>query len=358
MMNKRISKLKEELSNKNIDSCLIFKPENRRYISNFTGTTGYVLITEKRNIFATDFRYTQQAKEQCSEFEVKELTKDYTIFNLLNELEIENLGIEEDFVTYGFVNELKEKSTDINIMTLNSLLTKIRMIKEEEEVKLIKEAALITDKAFEHIISYIKPGMKENKISIELEHFMKKLGAEGPSFNFIVASGKRSSMPHGVASDKVIEDGDFVTIDMGCKYKGYCSDMTRTFVMGKASDKQKKIYNTVLKAQIKALENVKPGITGFDLDKIARDVIKKEGYGEYFGHGLGHGVGLEIHELPRLAEHNSAKIEMEAGMVITDEPGIYIPGFGGVRIEDLAVVTKDGVKILSESTKELLEINN
>lgn len=357
-MNKRISKLKEKLSNKNIDSCLIFKPENRRYLSKFTGTTGYVLITKKRNIFATDFRYVQQANEQCSEFEVKKLTKDYTIFNLLNELEIENLGIEEDFVTYGFVNELKEKLTDINIKTLNSLLTKIRMIKDEEEVKLIKEAALITDKAFEHIISYIKPGMKEKTISIELEHFMKKLGAEGPSFNFIVASGKRSSMPHGVASDKVIEEGDFVTIDMGCKYKGYCSDMTRTFVMGKASDKQRKIYNTVLKAQTKVLENVKPGITGFDLDKIARDVIKNEGYGEYFGHGLGHGVGLEIHELPRLAEHNSAKVEMEAGMVITDEPGIYIPSFGGVRIEDLAVVTKDGVNVLSESTKELLEINN
>jgi len=353
----RVERLKEKIAQQNLDAILLHKPENRRYISGFTGSTGFAIITKDKAVFATDFRYAEQAKEQCHGFEIKDLNNEYTIYDLLKELNINILGIEDDFSTYDFVISLKEKG-GLEIVPLKGLLTQLRMIKDENEIKLINKAAEITDAAFNHIIEIIKVGMTEKDVANILEYFMKSQGADGPSFSFIVASGKRSSMPHGVASEKTIEEGDFVTIDMGCKYKGYCSDMTRTFVMGNASDRQKEIYNTVLLAQEKALEAIKPGITGFELDKIARDLISDKGYGEYFGHSLGHGVGLEIHELPRLVQNEVGNIKMESGMVVTDEPGIYIPNFGGVRIEDLVVVTKDGYDVLSKSTKELLEINN
>lgn len=196
--------------------------------------------------------------------------------------------------------------------------------------------------------------MKEKEVALELEMFMKKQGASAISFDIIVASGLRSALPHGRASDKVIENGDFVTMDFGCVFNGYCSDMTRTVVMGKASDKHKKVYETVLRAQEAALEAIKPGISGKEADKVARDIITGEGFGEYFGHGLGHGVGLEVHEAPRLAPIGE-KI-LEKNMVVTDEPGIYIPEFGGVRIEDLIVVTDNGCERLSTSPKKLIEI--
>lgn len=353
----RVNKLLDNLRKYNTDGVLIFKPENRRYFSGFTGTTGYIVITEEKKIFASDFRYMEQAKEQCKGYIIKEISEKYTIYDILKELNIKNLAVEDDFITYQFILNLEKHIAGLNIVPLEGLLTKIRMIKDKDEIELISKAAKITDDAFTHILNFVRPGVKEIEISNELEAYMKKQGASGASFIFIVASGLRSSMPHGVASEKIIEEGDFVTIDMGCIYKGYCADMTRTIVVGKATEKQRKIYNIVLKAQEEVLKEIKPGITGYELDKIARDIITKEGYGENFGHGLGHGVGLEVHELPRLANSDKAKIAMESGMVITDEPGIYIPEFGGVRIEDLILVTEDGCKILSHSTKDLLEIN-
>lgn len=353
----RVNKLLDNLKKYDTDGVLIFKPENRKYFSGFTGTTGYIIITQEKRIFATDFRYIQQAKKQCKGFVIKEIDNNYTIYHLLKDLNINKLAVEDDFITYQFIRNLRKNIKGLEIIPLEGLLTKIRMVKDKKEIELISKAAKITDDAFSHILNFIRPGVKEIEISNELEYYMKNQGAEGASFSFIVASGKRSSMPHGVASEKVLEDGDFITIDMGCIYKGYCSDMTRTVVLGKASKEQKKIYNIVLKAQEEVLKSIKPGITGYDLDKIARDIITDEGYGDNFGHGLGHGVGLEVHELPRLANSDKAKIQLEPGMVITDEPGIYISNFGGVRIEDLIVVTEDGYKILSNSTKELLEIN-
>lgn len=352
----RVNKLRSKMNENAIDNILVFKPQNRKYLSNFTGSTGFVLITKESNYFATDFRYIEQAKVQCKGFEIVELNNEFTIFSLLNKLNITKLGIEETYITYNFVNQLKDEVEDINLIKSDKLVNDLRLIKDLEEINLIEKAAEITDKAYEHILKIIKPGMIERDIAIELEYFMRKNGAEGPSFSFIVASGERSALPHGVASSKVINNGDIVTIDMGCIYKGYCSDMTRTFVLGKANDKQKEIYNIVLKAQKTALQAIKPGITGYEVDKIARDIIESYGYGKYFGHGLGHGVGLEVHEQPRLAKHDSAKKMLRSGMVVTDEPGIYIPDFGGVRIEDLIAITDDGYKVLSKSNKELIEI--
>lgn len=353
-MNNKVNRLKKSLKEKNLDSAIVFKPENRRYLSGFTGSSGYVVVTEDRELFITDFRYVQQATSQCKGFEIIEHTNDKTIYDILNDLGLKKLGFEDEFVTVSQYNDFSEKLNDIGLIPLKDTLAKIRIIKDDDEINLIRKAAEIADKTFEYICSIIKPGITEWEVSLEIEGFMKKNGASGTSFESIVASGKRSSLPHGVASQKVIEDGDFVTLDFGCIYNGYCSDMTRTVVVGKASDKQKEIYHVVLEAQEEALKHIKPGITGYDVDKIARDIIKEKGYGDYFGHGLGHGVGLEVHESPRLSP--LGKDTLATNMIVTDEPGVYLPDFGGVRIEDLVLVTEEGCEALSKSPKHLIEL--
>jgi Xaa-Pro aminopeptidase len=353
-LNKRVEGLKKYLKDKELDSAIVYKPENRRYLCGFTGTSGYVIITEDRELFVTDFRYVQQASDQCKGFDIIEHNNERTLYDILNELGLKKLGFEDEYVTVSQYNEFMEKLNNIELNPLKDTLNKLRIVKDEDEIKQIKKAAEIADKAFEYICSILRPGITEWEVSLELEGFMKKKGASGTSFESIVASGKRSSLPHGVASKKKIEDGDFVTLDFGCIYNGYCSDMTRTVVIGKATDKQKEIYNTVLEAQEEALKHIKPGIKGCDVDKLARDIIEKKGYGKYFGHGLGHGVGLEVHEGPRLSP--LGKDTLKANMVVTDEPGIYLPNFGGVRIEDLIVVTEDGCETLSKSPKHLIEL--
>lgn len=353
-MENRINRIRTLLDEKKLQGILLYKPENRRYASGFTGTNGYVLITKNKAQFITDFRYTQQAAIQCKGYEVVEINSQKTISDVLNEANLNTLGIEEDFMTYGQYQDFLNKLEKTELIPLKGALVNLRSIKTSDEVEYIEKAASIADEAFKHILGFIKPGMTELEIGLELEYFMKKRGASKLSFESIVASGKRSSLPHGVASEKVVEIGDMITLDFGCVYNGYCSDMTRTFVLGKANDKQKEIYNIVLEAQKTALESVRPGITGEELDGIARKIITDKGYGEYFGHGLGHGVGLEIHELPNI--NARGKVPMEPGMIITIEPGIYIPDFGGVRIEDLVLVTENGYKVLSNSTKDLIEL--
>lgn len=353
-MEARINQLRTVLQDKGLGAILISKPENRRYISGFTGSTGYALITQEEAIFITDFRYTEQATSQCKGYKIVEFSRTKPITDVLKELEISRIGIEEDFVSYGQYLDYTEKLDYVQLVPLKGAITKLRSIKSAEEIEYIQTAASIADEAFTHILTFIKPGMTETEVALELEVFMKRKGATGVSFESIVASGKRSSLPHGVASNKVIEAGDLITLDFGCIYKGYCSDMTRSFVLGQATEKQKEIYNVVLEAQETALKAVAPGLKGSQLDQIARDIIQEKGYGEYFGHGLGHGVGLEVHELPHVNSQGEAL--MEPGMIITIEPGVYIPDYGGVRIEDLVVVTENGYQVLSKSTKELIEL--
>ena len=350
----RIDKVRDILLIKGLDAILICKPENIRYISGFTGTTGYVIITKTDAQFITDFRYLEQAQKECVGFSIIEISNREALIDLIKNLHPSSLGVEEEFFTYGDATALQLNIKSTSLVKLRGALTKIRSIKEEGELKLIEKAARIGDKAFEHILNFIKPGISEIDISIELDFYMRKSGSSGASFDFIVASGTRSSLPHGVASKKIIEKGDFVTLDFGCIYDGYCSDMTRTVVVGKANDRQREIYSLVLKAQETALQAVKPGISGIELDSIARGIISSEGYGNYFGHGLGHGAGLEIHELPNI--NSRGDVRMESGMVITIEPGIYIPGFGGVRIEDLVFVTEGGHNVVSKTSKELIEV--
>jgi Xaa-Pro aminopeptidase len=352
----RVSSLRQLLSVNRLDGVFVYSNENRRYLSGFTGSTGFVIIGKNSTNFITDFRYMEQASIQCLGFEVVIQNNNLMekIAEALRNDGIRRLGIEEDFMTVSFCEDLKRALPGIELVPARHVFSKLRVIKDTSEVESIRRAASIADEAFKHILTYIKPGMSETEVALELEYSMRKKGATGTSFDSIVASGVRSSLPHGIASEKIIENGEFLTLDFGCVYNGYCSDMTRTVFIGKATEKHRRIYDIVLKAQIEALKGIKPGVTGKAVDKIARDVISNEGYGEYFGHGLGHGVGLAVHEDPRLSK--LGENILEAGMIVTDEPGIYIPDFGGVRIEDLVLVTQTGAESLSKSPKELIEL--
>lgn len=349
----RLSQLKGKLAVHEIDGILVTSGYNRHYISGFTGTAGVALISEKEAKFITDFRYVEQAQSQAKDFEIVQHTGPIheEIGKQVKEMGISRLGFEKDHVTYSAFETYKA-ALDATLVPVTGLLEKMRLIKDESELAIIREAVQIADAAFDHIIGFIRPGIKEIDVSNELEFFMRKKGAVSSSFDIIVASGFRSALPHGVASDKVIEKGELVTLDFGAYYKGYCSDITRTVAVGEPSDELKKIYNTVLEAQLRGVQGIKPGLTGKQADALTRDYITEQGYGEYFGHSTGHGLGMEVHEGPGLSHRSDTVLEPD--MVVTVEPGIYIAGLGGTRIEDDIVITKTGNEILSKSTKELL----
>jgi Xaa-Pro aminopeptidase len=355
-LEKRLIKLREKLAANSLDAAFLYSKENRRYISGFTGSTGYVIVTADKAFFVTDFRYRDQAQNQCKDFEV--VIHGSSLMDQLKETilstNIKNIAIEEGYMTVAFYDNLKNSLENVELLPLKGIMDELRLFKDADEIESIAKAASIADEAFTHILSFIKPGKTEIEVAVELEYFCKQKGATEMSFDSIVASGVRSSLPHGVFSEKVINNGEFLTMDFGCVYNGYCSDMTRTVFVGKADEKQKNIYNTVLEAQQKALEQIKPGMLGKEVDKIARDIITAAGFGENFGHGLGHGVGLAVHEEPRLSPLGERALE--ANMVVTDEPGIYIAEYGGVRIEDLVLVTDQGNKVLSKSPKHLIEL--
>lgn len=356
-MNVRIEKLIKAFEEKGMDAVLVSSEFNRRYMSGFTGSSGYLFITKDARYMLTDFRYIEQATSQCPDYEVVDFYKEGlfpTINSLVKAEKVSKIGFENQMVTVKEYKHLREKVGNVTWLEMEDLVEKIRMFKDEEEIELIAHAASIGDAAFAHIIKYVKVGMTEIEVAIELEYFMKKQGASKLSFDTIVASGTRSSLPHAVPTEKKIENGDFVTLDFGCIYKGYCSDMTRTFVMGKASDKHKEIYNLVLQAQVNACNKVTAGIKGKVADAYARDIIDAAGYRKNFGHGTGHSLGLEVHEQPRFSLLSNDDIH--EGMVMSIEPGIYIPDFGGVRIEDLVLVLKDGIRNFCTSPKELIEV--
>ncbi len=353
-MTKRIEILTNRILNREGDSVLIYGKANRRYYASFTGTSGFIYSDSGNDYFLTDSRYVEQAKKQCKGFEVIETSNDHTVFDFLAERRPNRLFVEGNHVTMAFQVKLEKSLKNAVLVGLDDIIASQRIVKDNIEIENISYAAKIADKAFSHIIKFIRPGLSENEIALELEFFMRRNGASGLSFETIVASGARSSMPHGTATDKIVEKGEFITMDFGCVYEGYCSDMTRTVHLGAASKEEKSVYGIVLKAQKKALEYIRNGALASSVDKIARDIIIENGYGDFFGHGLGHGVGLDVHESPRLSPGNDDSLS--SGMVVTDEPGIYLPGKFGVRIEDLLVVRDEGFEILSNSTKELIEI--
>ncbi|SCP98080.1 M24 family metallopeptidase [Anaerobium acetethylicum] len=357
-MNSRYEKIIGLINEKSLDAVWITDAANMRYLSGYTGGTGSLYISKNRKAILTDSRYTTQARHENRGFDVIEVSGSDPYVTALNKLlqedKVRNIGFEDEVMIYSQYKKYKEMGKAEEWVALGGAVDSLRVIKTADELKSIEKAEAIGDKAFNFILGIIKPGMTEIEIAVELECFMKRNGAEGLSFDSIVASGVNSSMPHATPGHKKIEKGDFVTMDFGCVYEGYCSDMTRTIVIGKADDKQKEIYNLVLEAQTAALEAVRPGVSGASIDKVARDIIAAAGYGEYFGHGLGHSVGLYIHENPRLSPLDSTII-LE-NMTETVEPGIYIPDKFGVRIEDLVAVTAEGCVNFTHSPKNLIEI--
>lgn len=353
-MNQRLDKLRAQLAQQPIDGMLIIKPENQRYVSGFTGTSGYLLVTDTDAVLITDFRYTEQAREQAPHFRIVEhgSSAPDSLLSEIHKLGIKRLGFEKDYLTYTLYATYKDKFAPVELVPTEGVIEKLRAIKDQQEIAVLRQAAKIADDAFSHILGFLKPGVSERDVAIELEFYMRRQGAKSSSFDTIVASGVRSSLPHGVASDKLLEKGDFVKMDFGALYQGYCSDLTRTVVLGEPGARQREIYEVVREAQLHALHHLKPGMTGKEADALARDLIQAKGYGDNFGHSLGHGIGLFIHEEPRLSALSNDILQ--PGMAVTVEPGIYVAGFGGVRIEDDVVITETGIEILTGSPKELL----
>ncbi|AXY25185.1 peptidase M24 family protein [Suicoccus acidiformans] len=352
---RRIEAIRDYLKEEQMDAMLVTNLKNVFYLANFTGTAGLILLTQEKAFFMTDFRYRQQATEQAKGFEViiREGTQTEALQGLIDQEGIERLMLEADDMKLSTYEDL-EDALDVDFYSSRGVIEAIRAVKDPEEVERIRKACQITDEAYTHILDFIQVGMTELEVANELERFMKAKGASAMSFDTIVASGYRSAMPHGVASDKVIEAGDMVTIDFGCYYQGYSSDMTRTFAIGDVDPELEKIYAIVLEAHERVIAQAKAGMTGAEVDAIARDYISEQGYGEYFGHSTGHGLGIDVHEEPAIASRNEEPLEEY--MVITDEPGIYIEGLGGVRIEDDLLVLADGVESLNTSPKHFIKL--
>lgn len=352
----RVNKLREAMADLDLAGFLVTRPENWLYLSGFTGTNALLLITAAEALLLTDFRYVEQAREQAPDFEVirpQGLLED----GLAAEVKSRGLiflGFEDDHMTYKEYQKFCDRLPGTEFRAASGVVEKLRGIKDDREIGLLRQAVEIADTAFDYILDFIKPGVKETDLALELECFMRRKGAQKTAFDIIVASGIRSALPHGVATDKVIQKGEFITMDFGAVYRGYHSDITRTVVLGKAGDKQKDIYSIVLEAQLEAIDAIKSGEVAGTVDTVARDLIARHGYGANFGHGLGHSVGLAIHEKPTLSTRDSTILEK--GMTLTVEPGIYLPGWGGVRIEDIVAVTDYGCEILTRAPKELIEI--
>ncbi|PAD22186.1 M24 family metallopeptidase [Terribacillus saccharophilus] len=351
----KIEKLRALMEKKNLDAFIVTSAQNRRYISGFTGSAGLLIITKSKQLFITDFRYIEQATEQAPDFEIiehKQSIIQEAAAQLLKE-GAQQAGFEHEDVTFALYQQF-QNAVHADLIPASGLIEELRLIKSEAELAIMKTAAEIADAAYTHILTFVKPGMKEIEVSNELEFFMRKQGATQSSFDTIVASGYRSALPHGVASDKEIQKGELVTLDYGALYNGYCSDITRTFAVGEISDKLREIYDIVLEANLRGVAGVKPGITGKEADALTRDYINEKGYGQYFGHSTGHGLGMDVHESPALSFRSDTVLK--PGMVVTVEPGIYIPEVGGCRIEDDLVLTADGSERLTFSTKDLITL--
>ena len=355
-MERRIKEIKNFLREN--DAALIMSDTNRLYFTGFKSSAGAVLITKSEAYLLIDFRYFEKAEKSINHLKVLLTKRLYSdISEILKKHWIKNLFIETDYTTLDGINALSKGLQNFNILTENTLSKKIsemRSTKDEEEIKSIEKAQALTDEAFSYILDHIKIGVSETEIALKMEFFMRERGSEGVAFDFIVVSGKNSSLPHGVPTDKKIENSDFVTMDFGGVINGYRSDMTRTIAVGSVTEKQRTVYQTVLKAQNAALDIIKLDVPCSAVDKAARDIITDAGYGDCFGHGLGHSVGLDIHEKPACNTRDTTPLKK--GMIMTVEPGIYIPDEFGVRIEDMVLITENGYRNFTKSPKELIII--
>jgi len=353
----RIEKVRKHLSNNNLDAMLFTDLKNVRYLCGYSGSNGILYVDSKNAIFVTDFRYKTQVQEEVfgAEIYVPESGRLYAEVSSKQPIKrITRIGFEKN-IDWETLNRIKSIfPQNLEWIPSGDFMLELRAVKYPDEIEKIERVVDIAQKALLETIPYIKPGAIERDIAAELEYRMKKKGAERNSFDTIVVSGYRSALVHGIAGDKKIEKGDFVTIDYGAYAEGYSSDLTRTFIIGEPSQKQKEVYQTVFESQAKAIEQARPGMKGKELDAVARRYINDAGYGQYFGHGLGHGLGLLVHDTPRVGSRSENILPKNA--VITIEPGIYIPDFGGVRIEDDVLLIEGGCKLLSNLPKKLEEI--
>lgn len=360
---KRIKKLQTVLKKRRLDALLVSQPENRRYLSGYTDgdhgiteTSGVLLVPAKGiSYFLTDFRYKIQAEQEVQHAEIVLYPKGLLALlkKLLPDLGIKTLGFESHYILHSTFLQLEAmaKKAKITLAAKNNIVEKMRIIKDEEEIRTLKKSVRLNEQIFREVYEAITPEMSELDVALMIELLMKKKGASGPSFESIVTTGKNSALPHAVPANIKIRKNAPLTIDMGLILDGYCSDMTRSFCIGKTSKKYKKIHRIVRKAQVAAMETVKAGVRTNEVDKVARNIIADAGYGKQFGHALGHGVGLAVHEDPRVS--SMSKQKLKEGMVITIEPGIYLPGWGGVRLENMVVVRKNGCENLNDDTTEL-----
>ncbi len=354
MITHRLDNLRAAIEEKGVDGLLISDADNRRYLSGFVGTAGYLFITRDGAVLATDFRYTEQAAEQAPDFRVDRISARLDwLPGLCAEFGVKRLGFEADDITVSqferFKQAFSDKGAEATLESTTGLTLELRAVKDHHELDLLARAIEISDEAFDEVSKEISPGMTEAEISARVEQAVKSRGAESVSFETIVAAGPNAARPHHRAGDTVIREGQTIVIDMGARYQGYCSDLTRTIVLGDADDKTKRVYDIVLSAQLAAIELVEAGMTGSDTDMLARKVIQETGHGDDFGHSLGHGVGLQVHENPGVGP--TSKGELKDGMVFTIEPGIYLPGWGGVRIEDIVVLEQGKARVMSKARK-------
>jgi len=340
-----------------LDAMYVRYSSNLRYISGYSGSNGMTYITADDAWFFTDFRYKTQSAAEVNNMNIV-VPEGKDLVAAMKETGCvrsgARVGFEGNMLSYGEVEKLKSTFPDCSFENKGMLMEELASVKEPIELDYLREATRLTCAAFDELIKEIKPGISERMLSAKLSYIMKELGSEKDSFDTIIASGANGSRPHHSPTEKPLEKGDLVTIDFGAMYKGYHGDVTRTVCLGKADEKQREIYNIVLEAQLRSLEGIRPGMTGKEVDAISRDIISAKGYGEYYGHGLGHGLGLEIHAEPRLSPAYDKKLI--ENQVVTVEPGIYIPGWSGVRIEDDVIITKDGIENYTTATKDLLEV--
>lgn len=338
-----------------VNAFLVTRRENLRYISGFTGSTGICIVRDDGSgVFVTDPRYDVQAADEVDGFEIV-VTREPALTEASRRLldyNVKSAGIEAASITALTKTELARLLPGVQLVDTDRVIEKLRSVKDDAEISLIRQAAQIADSALQAVLPSIREGVSELDIAIELEYQMRKLGAEKPGFDTIVASGPRSAMAHGTATARRVAPGDAIVLDFGCFYRGYTSDMTRTVFVGNPSPEMKRVYDVVLDAQTNACRHLRSGMTGKEADALARTIIEDAGYGERFGHGLGHGVGLEVHEFPTLSPRNDSPLQPSA--VVSVEPGIYLPDRGGVRIEDLVVLRPDGIENLTSSPKELI----
>ena len=343
------------LLNEEVNGLLLTSRYSRYYGAEYDIAEGVAIVTKAGCRYFTDSRYIEPAQKNIKDFEVIMVDRANSFTKLINEaiadFDVSALGYEENYLTVAELMNY-EKNLHAKLVPMNKQIYGLRAVKEEWELTLMRKAQEITDAAFADVLKVTHPGMTEKQLQAELIYCLLKNGADGLAFDPIVVSGPNTSVPHGVAGDRVIQAGDFITFDFGAEYRGYCSDMTRTVAVGFATEEMEKVYYTVLKAQETALAATKPGLKGKEIDAIARQVIADAGYGEYFGHGYGHSLGLEIHEAPNCGP--ASEVPMQAGNVSSAEPGIYIPDKFGVRIEDVVIFTEDGCENITHSPKNLI----